>query len=123
MMINWAEADRGTDIKNCSSAVIGCQANNLLDPSLNCIWLTEEGHKIPHWVTIHISKPTPDLCLKTIGWHCWHSYNTNPKTVLIHVSSDGYKAILRNDLRALKDALKENRYGCLSYIGKYMLKD
>ena len=39
------------------------------------------------------------------------------------VSSDGYTAILRNDLRSLKEALKENRYGCLSYIGKYIVKD
>lgn len=90
-MINWADKDQGTELKSYSSAVNGCEARNLLDPSLNCIWLTEEGHKTPHWVTFHLSKPTPDLCLKTIGWHCWHSYNTNPKTVIIHVSEDGFK--------------------------------
>jgi len=39
------------------------------------------------------------------------------------VSSDGYTAILRNDLRSLKEALSDNRYGCLSYIGKDIFKD
>ena len=39
------------------------------------------------------------------------------------VSSDGYTAILRNDLRSFKAALKENRSGCLSYIGKDIFKD
>lgn len=39
------------------------------------------------------------------------------------VSSDGYTAILRNDLQSLNEAIKENRYGCLSYIGKDIFKD
>ena len=27
--------------------------------------------------------------IRSIGWQCWHSYSTNPRTVKIHVSSDG----------------------------------
>ena len=63
----------------------------MLDPLLANIWLTEEG--LPQWICITLGgiSQSVDIVVRTVGWHCWHPYTTNPKKVTVHVSSDGSK--------------------------------
>ena len=91
-MINWANRETGTTIINYSSQVFGCEAENLLNPAINKIWLTDEGFNLPHWICFKLDEnKAKGIEITTIGWHCWHSYITNPKTVRVHVSNDGLK--------------------------------
>ena len=91
-MINWAQSETGTTLINFSSQVYGCEAENLLNPDIDKIWLTEEGFNLPHWICLKLDEDKAKGAeIRTIGWHCWHSYITNPKTVRVHVSNDGLK--------------------------------
>ena len=90
--INWASLEMGTALVDFSSEVIGCEAINVLDARISKIWLTCEG--LPQWLCLSLANVHPEgqnIVIRTIGWHCWHPYTSNPKTILIHVSSDGSK--------------------------------
>jgi hypothetical protein len=73
--------------------VNGCPADNMLNSNLPSIWLTEEG--LPQWVCIslqHMKEPDGEaVVVRSVGWHCWHQYTTNPRVVTVHVSTDGKK--------------------------------
>lgn len=88
---NWASVEHGVRLVDFSSQVEECDADHVLDNSLNTIWLTKEG--LPQWLCFSLLDATQlqELQIKTVGWHCWHSYTTNPKSVTLHVSSDGSK--------------------------------
>ena len=89
--INWASSDAGARLIDFSSEIEGCEAENVLNPKLNSIWLTEEG--LPQWFCLSLSgiQNVRDVVIRTVGWHCWHPYSTNPKVVTLHVSPDGSK--------------------------------
>ena len=118
MAENWANALNGAHIVDVSSEIEGCLAENALNNQLNSIWLTEEG--LPQWICISLAKVTlnnnnnnnnnhssssssninsnkqdnqenENVIIRTVGWYCWHEYQTNPKVVTIHVSADGSK--------------------------------
>ena len=91
MTTNYASAVEGGKLVDFSSELEGCNATHVLDPQLSNIWLSEEG--LPQWLCISLDgiKDKRDLVIRTIGWHCWHPYTTNPREVTIHVSSDGAK--------------------------------
>ena len=91
MSVNWASAELGTTLVDFSSEVADCEAQNVLESSMNSIWLTEEG--IPQWFCLSLAQiqKTRDIVIRTVGWHCWHPYTTNPHVVTVHVSSDGSK--------------------------------
>lgn len=91
MTLNYSTQSEGAKLVDFSSELDGCHACHVLDPHLADIWLSEEG--LPQWLCISLDgiKDKRDLVIRTIGWHCWHPYTTNPKEVTIHVSSDGSK--------------------------------
>lgn len=88
---NYASKGEGAKLVDFSSELEGCDACHVLDPNLANIWLSEEG--LPQWLCISLDgvRDKRDLVIRTIGWHCWHPYTTNPKEVTVHVSSDGAK--------------------------------
>ena len=89
--MNWAAADLGAVVISCSSELPGCEAKNILDNDLSKIWLSEDG--IPQWISmsLHSISQVEDVEVRTIGWHCWHPFVTNPREARIHVSRDGSK--------------------------------
>jgi hypothetical protein len=91
MSINWATYDFGARLIDFSSEIEGCEASNVLDSHLPHIWLSEEG--VPQWLCISLGEleDKRNICIRTVGWHCWNPYTTNPKQVTIHVSADGAK--------------------------------
>ena len=91
MSVNWASAELGTSLVDFSSQVNDCEAQNVLESSMNSIWLTEEG--LPQWFCLSLQniQKSRDVVIRTVGWHCWHPYTTNPQIVTVHVSSDGSK--------------------------------
>lgn len=104
---NWATATLGAKLIDFSSDIKGCEAENILEPNLPDIWLTE--HTLPQWVCISLADvhqnvtrelQSNDLIIRTVGWHCWHPYTTNPKSITVHVSADGTKFKLWDTLTA-----------------------
>lgn len=114
METNWASEGLGADIVGCSSCVEGCESENVLSPDLSKIWLSDPQCSLPQWLCISLkrvhkhayhrrdsgnsedpkgafSTPTQDnaITIRTVGWHCWHPYGSNPRKVVLHVSSDG----------------------------------
>lgn len=88
--LNWATASRGAKLIDYSSQLGGCSAANVLDDDISNIWLSENG--APQWLCISLANlERESVILRTIGWHCWHAYLTNPKLVSMHVSGDGAK--------------------------------
>jgi hypothetical protein len=85
-MSNWASVECGAKLVGFSSQIKGGEAANVLHPKISQLWLSEEG--VPQWICIALK---PDIFIRTIGWHCWHPYITNPKIVTIHTSGDGTK--------------------------------
>lgn len=110
--LNWATSLLGCKIVDVSSEIESCQASNVLDPHLPSIWLTEPG--LPQWLCISLSDITmrKDVVIRTIGWHCWHPYSTNPMNVTIHVSSDGAKFKLWDAFRATSQAKGDQLFCC-----------
>eukprot|EP01035_Chromulina_nebulosa_P022732 gene22732-29431_t len=53
--------------------------------------------------SVSLSSSLP--AIRSIGWQCWHSYSTNPRTVKIHVSSDG-----KNNQRESQDNKKRTKF-------------
>jgi hypothetical protein len=90
-MMNYANYDYGVRLVDYSSEMIDCEANNVLDNKMNTIWLSGEG--LPQWLCLSLVNlhNVRNIVLRTIGWHCWHPYSTNPKVVILHVSADGSK--------------------------------
>ena len=88
---NWASIEHGVRLVDFSSQVEECEAEHVLDTAVNSIWLTKEG--LPQWLCFSLldASKLQELQIKTVGWHCWHAYTTNPKSVTLHVSSDGSK--------------------------------
>jgi hypothetical protein len=109
--MNLASIHLGASIVNASSELPGAEASHLLDDDLSRIWLSEDG--IPQWLCISLEQSIPLLShqdissprsnslqnenehqyheIRSIGWYCWHSYPSNPKTVRLHVSRDSIK--------------------------------
>ena len=88
--MNWATEAAGACIDSFSSQVSGCEAANVLAPSLTSIWLSEET--LPQFLVISLKKSkayTDDMVIRSVGWHCWHSYTTNPFKVSLSVASYG----------------------------------
>jgi hypothetical protein len=90
-MMNFASSLVGAKVISCSSEKPSCEASNILLDDDSKIWLTSE--ELPQWIVIdfrsvkaRIHKNT--AIIRTIGWNCWHSYSTNPRSVRIHVSAD-----------------------------------
>lgn len=50
--MNWASENFGAKIVSVSSEVPGCEASNLLDPSPERLWLSEDG--LPQWVCVSL---------------------------------------------------------------------
>lgn len=91
MPVNLASESLGAKLVDFSSEIKNCVAANVLNTDLSKLWLTEEG--LPQWICISLSDLAnkSDVVIRTIGWQCWHPYTTNPRTVTVHVSSDGSK--------------------------------
>lgn len=89
--MNWATLACGAAVISVSSEVAGCEAHHALTDDLSQIWLSDTG--IPQWLCISLQNVTnyQNIEIRTVGWHCWHSYSTNPREVRIHVSRDGAK--------------------------------
>lgn len=89
--MNWATLSCGAAVVSVSSEVAGCEAHHVLTDDVSQIWLSDTG--IPQWICISLqSIPNyQNVEIRTVGWHCWHSYSTNPREVRIHVSRDGSK--------------------------------
>ena len=88
--MNWATEAAGACVDSFSSQVGGCEAANVLSPSLTSIWLSEET--LPQFLVISLKKSkayTDDMVIRSVGWHCWHSYTTNPFKVSLSVASNG----------------------------------
>ena len=88
LAMNWATESAGARVVDCSSEVAGCDSSHVIQESLSSIWLSNSDEGLPQWLCICQSAK---LVIRTIGWHCWHSYSTNPKVVQLHVSCDGSK--------------------------------
>ena len=93
MAVNWATASLGASLVDCSSETETNEALNILDPRPAKLWLSSEG--LPQWLSISLlglkDIDRRSVCIRTIGWRCWHAYRTNPRKVTLHVSADGAK--------------------------------
>lgn len=89
--MNYANSENGICLVDCSSEILGCEAHHVLDEKINTIWLSDEG--LPQWLCLSLVNiyNVRNIVIRTIGWHCWHPYSTNPKVVVLHVSADGSK--------------------------------
>ena len=88
--MNWATEAAGATIDSFSSQVSGCEAEHVLSPSLSSIWLSEDT--LPQFLVISLkntSASKEDIIIRSVGWHCWHAYTTNPFKVSLSVSSNG----------------------------------
>jgi hypothetical protein len=93
MSVNWATSSLGASLVDCSSETNSNEAVNILDPRPAKLWLSSEG--LPQWLSISLlglkDIDKRSICIRTIGWRCWHAYHTNPRKVTLHVSADGAK--------------------------------
>jgi hypothetical protein len=97
--MNWAAA--GASVVSYSSEVPGCEAYHVLDSDPSTIWLSEDG--LPQWLCISLkglNVGLDEVEIRSIGWHCWHAYSTNPCEIRIHVSKDGAKFRVWDTFRA-----------------------
>ena len=100
-MSNWASLDVGARLVGFSSEVEGCEAENVLNPRLSQLWLSQGAS--PQWLCISLGQLSAgNVCIRTIGWHCWHPYSTNPMNVTIHISGDGSKFKVWDTFHAVK---------------------
>ena len=88
--VNVASGTLGAKLVDYSSEIAGCEAQNVLLDHSN-LWLTEPG--FPQWVCVSLEdiEDKENTVVKTIGFNNWHSYTTNPQGVILHVSKDGHK--------------------------------
>ena len=89
MAKNWASLDLGCRLIDFSSDFEGCPPVNILDNGLQKLWLTKEH--LPQWFCMCLNdlRDINGIIIRTVGWHCWHAYVTNPRVVNLHVSTDG----------------------------------
>ena len=75
---NFALREHGAQIVDVSheAAHVASAASNLLTEREDFLWITGEA---PQHVVIRISENHPPI--RYAGWHVWHDYLTNPKTV------------------------------------------
>ncbi|ORC91744.1 uncharacterized protein TM35_000053400 [Trypanosoma theileri] len=75
---NWALGENGAKVVEVSheAARVASEASNLLVEREDLLWITGDA---PQHVTLQIANPHPPL--QYVGWHVWHDYLTNPKTV------------------------------------------
>jgi hypothetical protein len=112
-MSNWASVEFGAKLLSSSSHISGCEAGNVLQPKLSQLWLSEEN--MPQWIQLSLKDLVEqDVYIRTIGWHCWHPYITNPKTVIIHISMDGSKFRVWDTFTA--ECVKGNQLFCCTPI-------
>ncbi|RHW67876.1 hypothetical protein DPX39_110027700 [Trypanosoma brucei equiperdum] len=76
--LNWALAEKGTKVVEVSheAAHVASSATNLLVDREELLWITGDA---PQHVTLRLANSHPPL--NYVGWHVWHDYVTNPKTV------------------------------------------
>ena len=79
---------------------------------------------LPHWITFKLKQPQSSPpsssslptqnsdCISTIGWHCWHSFKTNPKVCLVHVSTDGFSYRLWDTFQAKSHYKGDQLFTC-----------
>ena len=115
MSINWATDELGASLVDYSSEVPGCEAENILSNTISTIWLSDEG--LPQWIclSLHQIMNIRNIVLRSIGWYCWHSYSTNPKVVILHVSADGSK-FKQWDTFIVKKPIKGTQLFCCAPI-------
>ncbi|EKG03428.1 hypothetical protein TCSYLVIO_005525 [Trypanosoma cruzi] len=79
-MKNWALSENGAKVVEVSheAAHVASAASNLLVEREDLLWITSDA---PQHVTLKLSPHHPTL--RYVGWHVWHDYLTNPKTVEI----------------------------------------
>lgn len=87
MSKNWATIENGCEVIDFSSEILNNSIKNILRENLNDLWITNE--MLPQWFCLHLKNSYNNITIRTIGWNCWHGYNTNPYRVKLHVSSDG----------------------------------
>lgn len=77
---NYATAQCGASLVEVSAegSKVASNAMNLLYGRDDLMWLAGEA---PQFVTLRLGEHPP---LRYVGWHVWHDYLTNPKTVVVH---------------------------------------
>ncbi|KAH9586503.1 hypothetical protein LSM04_006550 [Trypanosoma melophagium] len=75
---NWALGENGAKVVEVSHEAtrVASAASNLLLEREDLLWIAGDA---PQHVTLQIAHPHPPL--QYVGWHVWHDYLTNPKTV------------------------------------------
>ncbi|RNF25893.1 uncharacterized protein Tco025E_01859 [Trypanosoma conorhini] len=75
---NWALGENGAKVVEVSheAAHVASAASNLLVEREDLLWITSDA---PQHVTLKLAESHPPL--RYVGWHVWHDYLTNPKTV------------------------------------------
>ncbi|ESL07677.1 hypothetical protein TRSC58_04630 [Trypanosoma rangeli SC58] len=75
---NWALGENGAKVVEVSheAAHVASAASNLLVEHEDLLWITSDA---PQHVTLKLAPSHPPL--RYVGWHVWHDYLTNPKTV------------------------------------------
>jgi hypothetical protein len=78
---NLATVDCGAEIADVSyeAAHVASNASNLLLDREDLLWITGEA---PQHVTVRLPAGHPPILF--VGWHVWHDYLTNPKTMEIY---------------------------------------
>ena len=98
--VNWATSTLGAQLVDFSSELEGCEACHVLDELTSSIWLSNDESS-SQWLCLSLLNLVDnngqyrdmkqDVVIRTVGWHCWQSYSTNPRKVTIHVSHDCQK--------------------------------
>ena len=119
-LANLGSSELGARLVDHSSQVHGCEASHVLTGPLQQLWLSEEG--LPQWLCISLSAQAGrrsdgaeegDLCVRTVGWHCWHPYSSNPKEVTLHVSADGSKFKVWDTFSCAEPAAGRHLFCCV----------
>ena len=98
--VNWASSTLGAQLVDFSSELEGCEACHVLNELTSSIWLSNDESS-SQWLCLSLLNLVhnngqyhdikQDVVVRTVGWHCWQSYSTNPRKVTIHVSHDCQK--------------------------------
>ena len=85
MSVNWATEELGTRLVDYSSEAKGCEARNVIIPDFSSHWLSDERSGGPHWICLNIRgiNNGDEIMIRTVGWHCSHSWTTNPEEVRV----------------------------------------
>ena len=62
------------------------------DWDLSKMWISESGDGLPQSLSV-VLKPGAEV--RTVGWHCWHAYKSNPRRVSLWVAASEGNASVR----------------------------